>query len=431
MTLSELIRTILIGKDKYISVKSAYKSAMLRGQLALIAFVIGLAYAFIDWYNGINGFISYYFGLMIICVIAIILNRKEKYRTANFLLLSAANFLIYVFSANDTYRAGTYIYFIISGLMALALFGYKHRYLAILFCFLSLALFILSYVYQIKILILTPEQQKMVYAEDYVRTTFIINFIMGLTVCVLIFFFLLNINHHSEKEILMKNELLSKTNQELDRFVYSASHDLKAPLSSMLGLIEIAQRTDDPNEVKACLEMMKGRVKNLDEFILEIINYSRNSRLDLHKEPVDLFELTKEVVDNLKYAEGFEQIYFKYNFPPDLKIKTDRGRLRVVLNNLISNSLKYHDSSKDNQVVEVNAYQESNFLKMMVKDNGIGIAAEHQTKIFEMFYRASEKSKGSGLGLYIVQETIHKMNGKIKVASDVGVGTSFEIEVPV
>lgn len=229
----------------------------------------------------------------------------------------------------------------------------------------------------------------------------------------------------------MKNELLSKTNQELDRFVYSASHDLKAPLSSMLGLIEIAQRTDDPEEVKACLAMMKGRVKNLDEFILEIINYSRNSRLEIHKEPVDLLALTKEVVDNLKYAEGFEQIYFKYNFPPDLKIKTDRGRLRVVLNNLISNSLKYHDSTKDNQVVEVNAYQESNYLKMMVKDNGIGIAAEHQTKIFEMFYRASEKSKGSGLGLYIVQETIQKMNGKIKVASDVGVGTSFEIEVPV
>ncbi len=431
MTFSGLIRTILIGRSKYITVKSAYKSAMLRGELALIAFLIGLVYLFIDWYNGILGFAGYYFGLMFACIVAIVLNRKEKYQIANFLLLSVANFLIFIFASNDTYRAGTYIYFIISGLMALALFGYTHRYRAILFCLISLALFIVSYVYQVKILILTPEQQKLVYAEDYVRTTFIINFIMGLTVCVLIFFFLLNINHHSEKEILLKNELLSKTNQELDRFVYSASHDLKAPLSSMLGLIEIAQRTDDPEEVKACLEMMKGRVKNLDEFILEIINYSRNSRLELHKETVDLFELTKEVVDNLKYAEGFEQIYFKYNFPPNFEIQTDRARLRVVLNNLISNSLKYHDSSKDNQVVEVNAYQESNYLKVLVKDNGIGIAPEHHSKIFEMFYRASEKSKGSGLGLYIVQETIHKMKGKIKVASDVGVGTSFEIEVPV
>lgn len=431
MTLNELIRAILIGKDKYISVKSAYKSAMLRGQLALIAFFIGVAYLLIDWYNGIVAFSGYYLGLLLVCVVGMVLNRIEKYQSANFLLLSGANFFIYVFAGNDTYQAGTYLYFIISSLMALALFGYNHRYLAFLFCLISLGLFILSYVYQIKIMILTPEQQKMVYAEDYVRTTFIINFIMGLTVCVLIFFFLLNINHHSEKEILMKNELLSKTNQELDRFVYSASHDLKAPLSSMRGLIEIAQRTHDPEEVKACLDMMKGRIKNLDEFILEIINYSRNSRLELQKESVDLFELTKEVVDNLKYAEGFEQIYFKYNFPPNLKIQTDRGRLRVVLHNLISNSLKYHDSSKDNQVVEVSASLQSNHLKMMIKDNGIGIAAEHQAKIFEMFYRASEMSKGSGLGLYIVQETIHKMNGKIKVASDVGEGTSFEIEVPV
>jgi cbb3-type cytochrome oxidase subunit 3 len=196
MTFSGLIRTFLIGKDKYITEKSAYKSAMLRGELALIAFSIGFVYLFIDWYNGIVAFTGYYFGLMFVCVIAIALNRKEKYKAANFILLAAANFLIYVFSANDTYRAGTYIYFIISGLMALALFGYKHRYLAILFCLISLGLFILSYVYQIKIIILTPEQQKMVYAEDYVRTTFIINFIMGLTVCVLIFFFLLNINHH-------------------------------------------------------------------------------------------------------------------------------------------------------------------------------------------------------------------------------------------
>lgn len=431
MTFSGLIRTILIGKGKYITEKSAYKSAMLRGELALIAFFIGLIYFFIDWYNGIIGFAGYYFGLMLVCVTAIVLNRKEKYQAANFLLLSSANFLIYVFAGNDTYRAGTYIYFIPAGLMALALYGYRNRYMALLFCLVSLSLFVLAYVYQVKINILTAEQQKMVYAESYVRTTFIINFTLGLTVCVLIFFFLLNINHHSEKEILVKNDLLSKTNQELDRFVYSASHDLKAPLSSMLGLIEIAQRTDDPEEVNACLGMMRGRVKNLDEFILEIINYSRNSRLELQKEPVDLFELTKEVVDNLKYAEGFEQIYFKYNFPPGLKVQTDRGRLRVVLNNLISNSLKYHDATKDNQVVEVNAYQESSYLKMMVKDNGIGIAAEHQSKIFEMFYRASEKSKGSGLGLYIVQETIHKMNGKIKVASNVGVGTSFEIEVPV
>ncbi len=431
MAFSGFIRTILIGKDKFISSKSAYKSAMLRGQLALIAFFIGLFYLFIDWYNGIVAFAGFYVGLIIVCLIAIILNRKEKYQAANFLLLSAANFLIYVFSGNDSYRAGTYIYFIIAGLMALALFGYRNRYLAILFCLISLGLFVLSYIYQIKISILTPEQQKMVYAEDYVRTTFIINFTMGMIVCVLIFFFLLNINHHSEKEILMKNDLLSKTNEELDRFVYSASHDLKAPLSSMLGLIEIAQRTDDPEEIKACLAMMKGRVKNLDEFILEIINYSRNSRLDIHKEPVDLFQLTQEVVDNLKYAEGYEQIYFKYNFPHNLNIQTDRSRLRVILNNLISNSLKYHDGTKDNPLVEVNAYKDNNYLKMEVKDNGIGIAAEHQSKIFEMFYRASEKSKGSGLGLYIVQETIHKMNGKIKVASDVGVGTSFEIEVPV
>ena len=119
--------------------------------------------------------------------------------------------------------------------------------------------------------------------------------------CSLIFHFLLSINFHSENEILVKNDLLSKTNQELDRFVYSASHDLKAPLSSMLGLIEVAQRTDDPEEIKMCLGMMRGRINILDDFIREIIDYSRNARLELKKDKFSLLELTKEVVDGLLF----------------------------------------------------------------------------------------------------------------------------------
>jgi signal transduction histidine kinase len=248
--------------------------------------------------------------------------------------------------------------------------------------------------------------------------------------CSLIFHFLLSINYHSEREILDKNEMLSKTNQELDRFVYSASHDLKAPLSSMLGLIEIAQRTNDPEEVKLCLSMMRGRVNSLDDFIREIIDYSRNSRLSVRKDKFVLMELVKEVVDGLRYAEGFENIYLKYMMPPDLQIETDRARLRVVLNNLIGNSLKYHDPAKENPLIEISAFLQPSEVRIEIRDNGLGMEEEHKPKIFEMFYRASEKSKGSGLGLYIVKETMAKLSGHVEFQSTYGQGSHFTVSIP-
>jgi len=288
----------------------------------------------------------------------------------------------------------------------------------------------MSYVYEIKIFILSPAQQAQVYGEEYVRITFITNFFIATVLCVLIFFFLLNINHHTEKEILLKNELLSKTNEELDRFVYSASHDLKAPLSSMRGLIEIAQRTDDPEEVKLCLGMMKTRINNLDDFILEIIDYSRNSRVEIKKEKFNLLDLVKEVVDSLRYADGFENIYFKLDVPVDIEVNSDRGRLKVVLNNLVGNSLKYNDANKEEKLVELKTSYQNNSLVIQVNDNGIGIAEEHQPKIFDMFYRATERSQGSGLGLYIAKETIEKLGGKISLTSKVGQGTNFSVAIP-
>ncbi|MCX8492294.1 MAG: HAMP domain-containing sensor histidine kinase, partial [Cyclobacteriaceae bacterium] len=201
-------------------------------------------------------------------------------------------------------------------------------------------------------------------------------------------------------------------------------------LSSMLGLIEIAQRTDDPEEIKMCFGMMRGRIKILDDFIREIIDYSRNARLELNKDKFCLLELTKEVVDGLKYAEDFESISIKYSMPTGLEVETDQARLRVVLSNLIDNSLKYHDPAKENPKLEIFANSSGNQLRIKVQDNGLGISEEYQPNIFEMFYRASENSKGAGLGLYIVNETIKKLNGTIKVTSKIGHGSTFEVVIP-
>ncbi len=430
MNLRSFIRGIVIGNGNFIATRAIYKSAMLRGQLCILFAFVSVLYDFIDRFNGVTGFEIFYITSAIVALIAFWLNRIGKYTPSNLILLFMANLLVYQFASNDTYRAGTYIYFVITSLAALSLFGYQERWFGLSFCFLALCLFFASYVFEIKVIHLSPEQAAMVYSDQYVRTTFITNFIIALTISASIFYFLLDVNHYSENEILLKNEQLSKINQELDRFVYSASHDLKAPLSSMLGLIEIAQRTEDPEEVKVCLGMMKDRVNNLDDFIKEIIDYSRNSRLELKKETFSLMGLMKEVVDGLRYAEGFENIYIIYSISSELDIVSDRARLKVVLNNLIGNAFKYHDPDKENPLIEISARVESSNLKIEIKDNGLGIAPEHQAKVFDMFYRASEKSKGSGLGLYIVKETIEKMSGKISIEYQLSRGTKIIVSIP-
>jgi signal transduction histidine kinase len=425
----KILRDFILGKNTLISPRATYKSAMLRGQLCLVFILVTTVYIFIDWSKGVTGFEVFYITGTLIGLTSFWLNRKGKYKASNLVLILVANLLVYVFSSNDTYKAGTYIYFIITSLVSLSLFGFEGRWYALVFCLFSFGLFIIAYVLEINMVQMTPEQKILVYSEAYIRTTFITNFTIAFVVSISIFYFLLDVNHYSENEIMRKNELLSKTNQELDRFVYSASHDLKAPLSSMQGLIEIAQRTDDPEEVKLCLTMMKDRVLSLDAFILEIIDYSRNSRLDVKKEKFNLMNLVMEVVDNLRYAEGFENIYVKYDMPKELEAETDRARLKVVLNNLVGNSFKYHDPSKQNPVIEISAFKYKE-LRIDIKDNGIGIAQEHVSKVFDMFYRASEKSKGSGLGLYIVKETIQKMAGTIMVESQLGQQTKVSISLP-
>ena len=427
MRFKRVIRNILIGKDTFIASRAEYKSAILRAQMAIVTIIVCLIYIVIDSSNGISNFISFYLVGISVSAICIYLNRESHYQSTNFILLITANFLTYIFASNDTYRSGTYIYLIVCCLLAFALYGYKFRMAAVLFCVISIALFLLSYVYEVKILIHSPEEQKLIYSEEYVRFSFITNFLIAVVLCSLIFHFLLSINFHSENEILVKNDLLVKANQELDRFVYSASHDLKAPLSSMLGLIEVGLRTDDPEEVKMCLHLMKSRVNNLDDFIKEIIDYSRNSRLDLKKEKINVLELVKDVLDSLRHAEGFENIYVKLDIPESMEVETDRARIRVVVSNLIANALKYHDPTKPNPLIDIMAMADGTGWFMEIRDNGIGIAPEHEKKIFDMFYRASELSTGSGLGLYIVKETLEKLSGKILVESTPGRGSSFKI----
>lgn len=228
-----------------------------------------------------------------------------------------------------------------------------------------------------------------------------------------------------------QNDELVKINKELDSFVYSVSHNLRAPLMSVLGLLNLARMNDRKEEnMNQYFEMMEHSIQKLDNTLKEILDYSRNARKDLDIKRVNIRSVVDDCIERLLYMEGSEQVKKNIDIIEQAPLYSDSYRLLVIFNNLLSNTIKYRDPKKSQHFIHFYITVEKSLLTIRVQDNGIGIPPDFLPKIFNMFYRATERSEGAGLGLYIVRETVHKLGGKISVLSEVGVGTTFDIEIP-
>ena len=233
----------------------------------------------------------------------------------------------------------------------------------------------------------------------------------------------------AENTLRKQNEELVKINKELDSFVYSVSHNLRAPLMSVLGLLNLVKK-DDCDTPEVFLSMMEHSIHKLDDTLKEILDYSRNARNEIVGEEVNVKGLVEDSIERLKYLAGSEKIEKQLDIDGRLLFHTDGSRLAVVFNNLLSNSIKYRDPNKRNQFIYISIGITGESLNIIFSDNGIGIREELIPRIFNMFFRATEKSDGAGLGLYIVKETIEKLGGTIQVKSALGEGTEFNIMLP-
>lgn len=236
----------------------------------------------------------------------------------------------------------------------------------------------------------------------------------------------------AERTLRKQNEELVKINKELDSFVYSVSHNLRAPLMSVLGLINLVQLEDRNGDsvLKDYFQMMQQSIHKLDDTLKEILDYSRNARSALNVSEIDIRKMVEDSFERMKYMKGSEEIHKSIAMGEKIPFYTDAYRLSVVINNLVSNTIKYRDFHKDHQTLKVDIQMRENDLTLEIADNGIGISPEYLPRIFEMFFRATERSEGAGLGLYIVRETVDKLHGKISVDSAIGNGTTFKITLP-
>lgn len=236
----------------------------------------------------------------------------------------------------------------------------------------------------------------------------------------------------AERTLRTQNEELIKINKELDSFVYSVSHNLRAPLMSVLGLINLVQleHKNSDQAMHNYFKMMQHSIHKLDETLKEILDYSRNARSALSISEVDICKMVGDSFERMKYMDGSGSMTKSVEARKDYPFFTDSYRLSVIINNLVSNAIKYRDIHKENHSLKVTAEVSGTDLNLTFVDNGIGIEKEFIPRIFEMFYRATERSEGAGLGLYIVRETVQKLHGNISVESQIGKGTTFRVTIP-
>jgi PAS domain S-box-containing protein len=233
-----------------------------------------------------------------------------------------------------------------------------------------------------------------------------------------------------QNDVLEKNLELNKINGELDNFVYRVSHDLRAPLLSIKGILSLLFHTEKFNkDVTEYLNLIQNSILRLDETIQEILEYSRNARLEVRLETFNVAEMVQEIFEDLKYT-SLNEIIFSLEIEGSSFVETDKSRLNTVLKNIIGNSAKYKKVNADDCYVTLSVKRLEQFMEITVSDNGEGISEKSISRIFEMFYRGTSTSVGTGLGLYITKEILNKLHGTIAVTSELGAGTIVTINLP-
>jgi len=220
-----------------------------------------------------------------------------------------------------------------------------------------------------------------------------------------------------------RNNDLIRKNARLDSLVYSLTHDFRAPILNCLGLLDVSGIGFE--EIKTDI---KYSLSKLDETILNIAQIARFDKFGIKKEDINIDALINQAFVLHKNITN-HNIIFTYNNTGPPTIFSEKIRLNSIINNLMSNAIKYSDPKKEVTIVEVNVSTDGFKTIFEFVDNGIGIAQSKITDIFKPFYRATNLRDGSGLGLYVVEQAVESLDGKISVSSIMDVGTTFLVEI--
>lgn len=230
--------------------------------------------------------------------------------------------------------------------------------------------------------------------------------------------------------LALKNDELQKAYDELDKFAYSATHDMRGPILSVLGIIDLTKNADDMNEVKEMVSMMENAMLKLDNYIQNLHDHYSIRRGGVNITEIDFEDIMKDMSDLYDITGKLKNINFDKSVVQECKFRSDDISIKIVLNNLLSNAFKYQKKINGTKSVSLNIKVENNIATIVVEDNGIGIPEKNLKDVFSMFFRGANDEIGSGFGLYNVKDALGKINGKIDLDSKENEGTKFTVIIP-
>lgn len=228
------------------------------------------------------------------------------------------------------------------------------------------------------------------------------------------------------KELLQR---LYVTINELEIFYYRASHDLRGPIASLMGLLLLAKNEKGIDQMNTYLDMLEDCAHKLEEVIRKISSVSLVEQANEDEEVIDLNEVLQDVLRVLGEEIAEKSIRVDLSIAPNINYTARRSLIKNLFENLIENSVHFSDTQKESKQINIVVSSKTGLLIEII-DNGVGIESSKIDSIFHAFYRGNESSKGNGLGLYIVKKTVDVLGGKISVSSSPFVGTSMRIELP-
>lgn len=408
------------------------KRALLTAQLCVVAIVTLSVSIIIDLANFYFFPIPFDLGAIVLSLVALWLNRKGKLMAAKMLLILTINLLVLFLISRMPLGMGFYLYSTCITTGILIAIGYEQMRLGAFLAFLSAMAFLL-------VMSISPTDPEASGSDaDFVYKNLMITFFVSGTANATMIYYLLRDNYlyeqmllRKDSDMVAKNKLLETANAKLDRFFYSTSHDLRAPLNSMQGLVQLMEMSHDIKELHSYANLLKGRVQNMDNFIRKFSEYARSSRQEISLETINLRHFVLENLENLNFYGHGDRVKRIVEIPESVLIETDSIRLQTVLGNLFSNAIKYQDYSRSDNFLRV-AYVQANYRHLIiVEDNGIGMSRDDLDRIFGMFFRVNRNIEGTGLGLFIVKEALERIGGTIEVSSEPAVGTKFTLSLPV
>ena len=225
-----------------------------------------------------------------------------------------------------------------------------------------------------------------------------------------------------------QTKIIENKNAELDSFFYRISHDLKGPVSSLLGLSTLAKREVTGEKAQEYIDRQHQQVERLNHIITGLIDLTQLNHQDLKKERIDFTRMIEDCLASFTEFPNFSSLTIRKNIPQAVVFYSEWTLVNAILQNLIENAIKY--SQVDAPFVDIRIKQEQDEISIQVEDNGQGIPVEHHEKIFDMFYRASHTASGRGLGLYILKRSVDRLNGIIEIKSEPGIGSTFTVRLP-